>query len=254
MLAAERRNLILEKLQEEKRVIVSDLSQRFQVSEETIRRDLDKLDRDGLATKSYGGAILNENTNLEIPFNIRKKSNVSGKGRIAKLVDEIVEDGEHIILDASTTSVFIAKALTNKQRLTVITNSIEVLAQLSDVPGWDIICTGGTLKENYLALVGERAIKNLSSFHAEKSIISCKGLDLEKGITDPYEMFSSVKQAMLKNAQKKIVAVDHTKFGKISFSHICDFSEIDMIITDEKPEESWLKFFENNKIECLYPE
>ena len=90
MLALERRNLILEKLQEEKRVVVSELSQLYGVSEETIRRDLDKLDKDGLAVKSYGGAVINENTSIDMPFNIRKKKNVAGKRKIAELIAEIL--------------------------------------------------------------------------------------------------------------------------------------------------------------------
>ena len=142
MLAVERRNLILEKLQEDKKVIVSELSQEFQVSEETIRRDLDKLDKDGLAVKSYGGAVLNENTSLDMPFNIRKKNNPAGKQKIAKIVETLIEDGDHIILDPSTTAVFIAKALKAKERLTVITNSIEVILELSDVSDWNIISSG----------------------------------------------------------------------------------------------------------------
>ena len=101
MLAVERRNLILEKLQEDKKVIVSELSQEFQVSEETIRRDLDKLDKDGLAVKSYGGAVLNENTSLDMPFNIRKKNNPAGKQRKATSVEELFGDGVHIVLDPS---------------------------------------------------------------------------------------------------------------------------------------------------------
>ena len=188
MLAVERRNLILEKLQEDKKVIVSELSQEFQVSEETIRRDLDKLDKDGLAVKSYGGAVLNENTSLDMPFNIRKKNNPAGKQKIAKIVETLIEDGDHIILDPSTTAVFIAKALKQKERLTVITNSIEVILELSDVADWNIISSGGSLKEGYLALVGPRAIEGLGAFNVEKVVLSCKGLDMEKGITDGNEL------------------------------------------------------------------
>ena len=108
MLAVERRNLILEKLQDEKKVVVSELSILFDVSEETIRRDLDKLDKEGLATKSYGGAVLNESTSLDMPFNIRKKRNLRGKQVIAELVSSLVQEGEHIIVDPSTTAVAIA--------------------------------------------------------------------------------------------------------------------------------------------------
>ena len=155
MLALERRNLILEKLQTEKRVVVSQLSQLFDVSEETIRRDLDKLEKEGLATKSYGGAVINEDISIDLPFNIRKNQNVVGKQKMAELTADLVQDGEHIFLDASTTAVFVAKALKEKrERLTVITNSVEVLLELSDVSGWNIISTGGVMKEGYLAFLG----------------------------------------------------------------------------------------------------
>ena len=137
MLALERRNLILEKLQTERRVVVSELSQLYEVSEETIRRDLDKLEKEGLATKSYGGAVINENVSIDLPFNIRKNQNVGGKQKMAEIVAEMVQDGDHIFLDASTTAVFIAKALKDKERLTVITNSMEILIELSDVSGWN---------------------------------------------------------------------------------------------------------------------
>lgn len=252
MLAVERRNLILEKLQDEKKVVVSELSALFDVSEETIRRDLDKLDKDGLAIKSYGGAILNENTGLDMPFNVRKKRNMEGKQLIAGLVSALVQEGEHIILDPSTTDVAIVKALKNKKRLTVITNSIEILVELSDVSGWDIISTGGTMRENYLALVGPKAMDGISAFNAEKVILSCKGIDMEKGITDANEMFSQVKQTMLKAAREHILAVDHTKFGNIAFSKICDISEIDLVVTDIKPSEEWMAYFAEKGIRCLY--
>lgn len=254
MLAVERRNLILEKLQEEKKVVVSELSALFGVSEETIRRDLDKLDKEGLATKSYGGAILNENSGIDMPFNIRKKRNMRGKQLIARLVEELVADGEHIILDPSTTAVAIVKALKNRKRLTVITNSIEVLVELSDVSGWDVISTGGTLRENYLALVGPRAVEGISCFNADKVILSCKGLDLEKGITDANEMFSQVKQAMLRSAKQRILAVDHTKFNNVAFSHICELTSIDMVVTDKKPSAEWMAYFAEKGIACIYGE
>ena len=253
MLAVERRNLILEKLQEEKRVVVSELSQLYQVSEETIRRDLDKLHKDGLAIKSYGGAIINEDTNIEMPFNIRKKRNVEGKQKIAELISGLVEDGDHLVLDASTTAVFIAKALKQKERLTIITNSVEIIIELSDITGWNIICSGGRLKEGYLALTGPGATESMSAYNTEKAIISCKGFDLEKGITDMDEQFSQAKQTMMKTAKKRILAVDHSKFDKVAFSKICNITDLDIIVTDKKPENKWLSLLERLEIECLYP-
>ncbi len=253
MLALERRNLILEKLQEEKRVVVGELSQLYGVSEETIRRDLDKLDKDGLAVKSYGGALINENTSIDMPFNVRKKRNVTGKQKIAELVAGLINDGEHIILDASTTAVFIAKAIKQKSNLTVITNSIEIIIELSDVSDWNIISSGGSLKEGYLALVGPHAIEGLSSYNVEKAILSCKGIDIEKGITDGNEQFSQAKQTMQRSAKQSIFAIDSSKFEEIAFSKICDVNQADIIVTDEKPDDRWLGFFEKVGVKCLYP-
>ena len=253
MLAVERRNLILEKLQEDKKVIVSELSQEFQVSEETIRRDLDKLDKDGLAVKSYGGAVLNENTSLDMPFNIRKKNNPAGKQKIAKIVETLIEDGDHIILDPSTTAVFIAKALKGKERLTVITNSIEIIVELMDMPEWKVLSTGGLSREGSFALVGPQTDKMLKSYHVDKAVISCKGFDLESGITDSDELHANNKITMLGAAGKKILAVDKSKFDKTAFTAIGALDDITTVVTDEEPDRRWLQAFEEAGIECVYP-
>ncbi len=215
MLAVERRNMILEKLQDERKVVVSELSTLFDVSEETIRRDLDKLDRQGLAIKSYGGAVLNENSTLDMPFNVRKNRNIKGKQQIAELISGLVKEDEHIIVDPS-------------------------------------ICTGGTLRENYLTLVGSRAADMISSFYADKAIISCKGIDMNKGVTDANEALSQVKQAMLRSAKQRIVAADHTKFGNVAFSRICELSAVDMVVTDVCPGREWMDYFGEKGIECIY--
>ncbi|MEG0108697.1 MAG: DeoR/GlpR family DNA-binding transcription regulator, partial [Lachnospiraceae bacterium] len=220
MLAVERRNLILEKLQKDKRVVVSEISQLYNVSEETIRRDLDKLDKDGLAIKSYGGAVINENTNIDLPFNVRKTHNVSGKQKIAELVASLIHDGDHIMLDASTTAVFISKAIKDKQNLTVITNSLEIVIELSDVSDWNVISSGGQIKKGYLALLGPRAIENLGAFNVETTVISCKGFDQTKGFTDTNDQIAQAKQVMLKAAKQRILAVDSSKFDTITFSKV----------------------------------
>ncbi len=252
MLALERRNLILEKLQEERKVVVSELSQQFGVSEETIRRDLEKLEKEGLATKSYGGAVLNESTSIDMPFNVRKKANTMGKQKVAELAAQLIRDGEHIMLDASSTSVFIAKAIKDKSHLTVITNSIEILIELSDVSDWNIICAGGSLREGYLALVGPKTVDGIGNFNADKAFFSCKGMDMERGITDGNEMFSQVKQMMMRSAKETILAVDSSKFGRVAFSKMCDLKEMSAIITDKKPDDDWMEFFDRNGIKCWY--
>ena len=253
MLAAERRMRILEKLQEEKKVVVSELSEAFEVSEETIRRDLDKLEKEGLAVKSYGGATLHESSN-GLPYTVRKKRNLAGKEKIAGLIESMISDGDHIILDPSTTALFIVRALKKKEGLTIITNSVEVLLEQPEVSSWEVISTGGYLKEEYLALVGPRAIETLESFNVDKVILSCKGMDMEKGITDSNELFSQIKQKMLRQAKEKILAVDSTKLDKVGFSKICDLTDIDIVVTDIRPSDNWLEFFKEKGIRCYYAE
>ena len=107
---------------------------------------------------------------------------------------------------------------------------------------------------NYLALVGPKCINSIESFHADKVILSCKGFNMERGITDANELFSQVKQQMLKSASQKILAVDHTKFDKVAFSQICQITDIDMIVTDVKPTDAWLQYFDDKGISVLYDE
>lgn len=256
MLAVERRNQILEKLQDEKKVVVSELSTRFDVSEETIRRDLDKLEKEGLCKKTYGGAILCEAPGVEMPFMVRRKKNMEGKNKIANLISDLVEDGDHIIVDPSTTSLAIVNALQAKDKrgLTLITNSIEVLLEASEQSDWEIISTGGFLNGKYLALVGPRALDGISAMNADKVILSCKGLDMNKGVTDANELFSQVKQTMLNSGIKKILVVDSTKFDKVAFSKICDPADLDMVVTDSKPSDAWLNYFADKGIRCIYGE
>lgn len=252
MLAAERRNLILEKVHEDKKVIVSELSREFEVSEETIRRDLDRLEEDGHVIKSYGGAIINEKSGIDLPFNIRWKANPQGKQSIAQAISREIEDGDHIILDASTTAVFIAKNIKQKRHLTVITNSIEILLELSDVSGWDIIATGGLLKAGSMSLLGKRAADSISSYHVDKVFFSCKGIDLDNGVTDGNDETAGIKQNMISAAKKVYLAVDSTKFGKTALSKICGLSKADVIVTDKKPDDAWMEMLGKLGITCIY--
>jgi len=254
MLAIERRNAILEKLQEERRVVVSELSDLFEVSEETIRRDLEKLENDGFAIKSYGGAVLNENSNLDLPFNIRKQRNVVGKQKIAEKISQMVHDGENIFLDASSTAVAIAKAIKEKKDIRVITNSLEIAIELSDIPGFEVISTGGVTIGSSFAQVGHLTDRAINSYYVDKAIISSKGFELEAGFTDSDERHANNKQSMLRNAKEKILAVDNSKFDRISVAKIGDLKDITTIVTDIKPKEEWLLEFEKFGVECIYPE
>ena len=254
MLAIERRNAILEKLQVERRVVVSELSALYDVSEETIRRDLDKLENDGYAIKSYGGAVINENSNLDLPYNVRKNTNVLGKQKIASLISEMIHDGDNIMLDASSTAVAIAKAIKNKKELTVITNSLEIALELIETPGCNVISTGGVATGSSFALVGSVTDKTIRSYYVDKAIISCKGIDMYAGFTESDERHANNKASMFYMAKTKILAIDSSKFNKIAFAKIGDLKEISKIVTDKKPEEEWLQKFEELGVECIFPE
>ena len=253
MLAIERRNAILEKLQAERRVVVSELSQIYKVSEETIRRDLEKLENDGFAIKSYGGAVINENANVDLPFNIRKKRNVISKQKIAEVISSRIKDGTSIMLDASSTAVYIAKALKERKNLTLITNSIEILIEMFDTPNVNVLSTGGAMREGSFALVGPQTDKMLNSY-VDIAIVSAKGFDLETGMTDTEELHANNKKTMLHAGREKVLAVDSSKFGKTAFTEIGTLEDISMVVTDAKPDEVWLQAFKEYGIECIYPE
>lgn len=254
MLAIERRNAILEKLQAERRVVVSELSQIYKVSEETIRRDLEKLENDGFVIKSYGGAVINENANVDLPFNIRKKRNVISKQKIAEVISSRIKDGTSIMLDASSTAVYIAKALKERKNLTLITNSIEILIEMFDTPNVNVLSTGGAMREGSFALVGPQTDKMLKSYHVDVAIVSAKGFDLETGMTDTEELHANNKKTMLHAGREKVLAVDSSKFGKTAFTEIGTLEDISMVATDAKPDEVWLQAFKEYGIECIYPE
>jgi DeoR/GlpR family transcriptional regulator of sugar metabolism len=251
MLAIERRNKILTILQKENRVLVSDLSKAFDVTEETIRRDLEKLEQEGFAKKTYGGAIATENAYTDQPFTVRKTSNVLKKQAIAEIVASIVQDGDHIMLDSSSTSGYIAKQLKNKKNLTIITNSVEILLDTSEITGWKVISTGGLLREGSLSLLGHQAEQVVSNYHVDKAIISCKGVDLERGISDSTELEAYIKQQMIASANTTILAVDSSKLEKTSFIKICDLGKVDVIVTDEVPDEKWNEVLATKNVELI---
>ena len=252
MLAIERRNTILARLSLEGKVIVSDLAREFDVTEETIRRDLEKLDKEGLAKKTYGGEVANQSSNTDLPYSVRKRANVERKQHIAEKIGEMIHDGDRIMLDASSTAIFVAKIIKSRKNITLITNSVEILLELADKDGWNILSTGGALREGALSLVGTSAEKMIRGFHVDLAVCSCKGIDMNMGITDSNERDSEIKQAIFAAADRKILAVDGTKFDKISFVHVCDSGEVDTVVTDTQPSERWVEYLRNKQVELIY--
>lgn len=254
MLAIERKGEILAILQKEKSVLVSELSQKYNVTEETIRRDLDKLEKEGYVKKTYGGAVLKQKINEDIPFKVREKTNTIQKQKIAKTVVSMLEDGESIMLDSSSTSLIIAKNLKQFKDLTVITNSVEVLMELSQNKNIRVISTGGILRDSALSLGGSDARRLLRKFNVDKAILSCKGVHLEKGITESNEGESEMKRTMRECAKETIWAIDSSKFDKVSFVTFNEFKEGDKVVTEKNPSAVWENFFTEKKVQMFLGE
>lgn len=252
MLAIERRNAILAKLSLEGKVIVSELSLEFDVTEETIRRDLEKLDKEGLARKTYGGAVLNHNLNADLPYNVRKRSNVEQKEMIAEKISKMIHDGDYIMLDSSSTAIYVTKYIKNLKNITLITNSVETLIELADKDDWNVLSTGGSLKKGSLSLVGASAERMIRSFHVDLAVCSSKGIDMTMGITDSNEKDSEIKRAIFDSATKKILAIDSSKFDRISFVRVGNITDVDVIVTDTAPSERWVDYFKDKDIELIY--
>ena len=252
MLAIERRREILAKLNVDGKVIVSELAKDFDVTEETIRRDLEKLDKEGLVSKTYGGAVSKHNPSLDLPYNIREGVNVLQKQAISDKISEIIEDGERVMLDSSSTALYVLKKIKSKKNLTIITNSVKILIELADKSDWTVLSTGGVLKKSALSLTGSSAEKMIRSYHVDTAICSCKGLDTELGITDSNESDSLIKQAMFASAERCILALDTEKFDRKSFVKVCDFGAINVVVTDSAPSEKWIGFCNEKGIDLIY--
>ena len=164
----------------------------------------------------------------------------------------MIKDGDYIMLDASTTALNVVKAILHLKKITIITNSIEILIELCNKPDGTVISTGGTLKEGGLSLVGYRAEKMVEGFHVDIAICSCKGIDIENGVTDSNERDSEIKKAFFKSATRKVLAVDSSKFNKVSFVKVCGISEVDTVVTDADPGELWKENLEKANASLVF--
>ena len=253
MLALERRSQILARLQNEGTVVVADLSRQFRVTEETIRRDLDKLAQEGYARKTYGGAVRTENAQLDLPYRVRSQTNVESKILMAKLFAAQVEDGASVALDASSSALFAARELIGKKRLSLITNSIEILQELAGKTDWNILSTGGTLKGNGLALVGRYAERMIDNYRIQWAALSCNGVDASMGFMDSNEADADIKRAFIRQSERTVFLVDSSKFDRPSFVRITPIDGADMIVTDAFPDEAWARRLEEVGTAILTP-
>lgn len=233
MLVAERQKKIVELVNERLSIRVTELSRIFSVTEETIRRDLEKLEKENLLMRSHGGAVSIEKDQLETSYLEREIINAKEKKEIAIAAVKLIEAGDQIVLDASTTAWYVAKELPDMP-LTVLTNSIKVAIELSKKEQIRVISTGGTLLSQSLSYVGPLAEKSLEMYHVNKSFLSCKGVHLERGLSDSNELQALLKKQMMEIADETILMIDSSKFGTRAFSQIGPLSAVECIIVDSK--------------------
>lgn len=251
MLIAERHQKIIEIVNERKSIRVTELSDIFSKTEETIRRDLEKLESQEKLIRSHGGAIsINDSKSQEIPFLEREVTNVDEKREIAFEAVRQVNEGDRIILDASTTAWFMAKSLPDIS-ITVLTNSIKVVMELSSKKQITVISTGGILRTESLSFIGPLAETSLETYHVNKAFISCKGFHLERGMSETSEQQARIKQTMINRADQVYIMIDHSKFEVQDFTQMSELSAIDYIITDSKTDDNTIEALADKSLKVI---
>lgn len=248
----ERRNKIINLLNEKKSLSVQEAAELFGVAEETIRRDLNVLENQELLIRTHGGAVVADGTKHEISYERRKSINISGKDRIGMEAAKLIEDGDIIMLDASTSAFCLAKNIKEKKGITVITNAQSIIAELSSSEEIELISTGGNLRRKSMSYVGRIAETALENYHANKLFFSCMGFSLERGITDSNGQESDMKKMMLRCSQKAYLLCDHTKFDKVGYASTAKAADIHAFITDEPLDAAVYKSLDQLGIEALY--
>ena len=252
MTMKKRLEIIQETLKEEKKVVVADLALKFDVTEETIRRDLDKLEQEGIAVRTYGGAVFNQdNPNVGVFYRKRALINPEHKRSIALKALPAIKNFYNLGFDSSTTTMELLRLLEEDVNKTVVTYS-EAAIHESGKALFRIISTGGILNKKNLSYYGPIAIKSANHYRLDAFIMSCKGMTFEGSIFDTDEMEAEVKRNFIANANSVILLADHSKFGQTGFVNVCDFADIDMIVTNCKPSDEWLEKFSSHEVNIIY--
>lgn len=249
MFAAERQKKILEILKEQGSVGVGRLSVELGVTEETVRRDLEKLEKQEALVRTHGGAIPTAESNKEMSLEKRKYLNTEAKERLAKEAASHVVPGDTIFLDASTTTFYMARELKKVKDLTIVTNSMRVIDELAGISGLKVISVGGYASNNQ-SFVGDFASRYIEeNFFANKFFFSSRGVTKNGGILDSNESECGIKKSMIKNSQEKFYLCDKSKIGRIGFAKLADLEKIDYFITERELEEEISKILEDLNIE-----
>lgn len=252
MAGRERLMVIRQTVQVHKKASVGELSRICGVTEETIRRDLDKLEADGVVTRVHGGAIWNEGVQKEgIHFYRRLSKHLKEKQEIAQKAARLFEGKNTVFADSSTTVVEALKLLPQSSDITVVTNSTEALHEFQQA-AFNIISTGGEFNKKSLSLQGQLAKSNVEKYNVSLALISCKGLSLEKGVLDSNESEAEIKKAMLAQAEEVALLADYSKFDQSAFVNLIDLENVNYIITDRRPSDEWVDYCLEHEIELIY--
>lgn len=227
----DRRQEILDLLRQGEAMGIHGLASILAVSDETVRRELRLLEADGLIERIHGGARLAKSVE-EGPFEARLHRNAAAKQRIAATVAQVVEDGESLYLDASSTAFHIAQALKGKRDLTVVTNALGVAAELGGRNGNRLYLAGGELDDRYRAFFDATARAYLAQFRPGMAIVSTESVDPDAGFTDYHIGEGEVCRQMIGQSRRVTIAVDASKFDRASVVAVASFAEVDRIVTD----------------------
>ncbi len=250
MLAITRINQIRELVKQNRSVVVSKLADQFAVTEETIRRDLKKLEEEGVLVRVYGGAYSIEGVQNDVDYLLRETILVPEKKRIADRCLPLVNNGDSIYIDCSTTALQLAMSLTS-HHLTVVTNSLRVAQVFSDSNDIHLVLIGGSLHNRSMSFLGQNASQALANYFVDKAFVSCRSLSMENGLTDSNEDRATIRRIAIERSSKTYLLLDNTKFGSTSFAHIADISSIDTLITDEKVSDEWRIFLASKNVTLI---
>jgi len=233
MLNEERRRAILEHINRDGRVLVGELARQFHTSEVTIRKDLEILHGDGLVHRTHGGALPRRESTLADPT-LREKERLhrKEKQRIAEAAAKMTRDGQVVVLDSGSTTTSIARELKRFKKLTIITNAVNIAADL-DSTDFEVILTGGTLRKNSFSLVGPIAEETLRRLNADILFLGVDGFDAHYGLSTPNLLEAKVNRAMVEISKTVVAVCDSSKFGRRSLSLIVPPSAVHGVITDQ---------------------
>lgn len=256
MFLEERQNSIIDDVNKHGRVKVKDLSVKFGVSEDCIRKDLTQLAQKGLLKKTYGGAVKVRINIHKLGVEDRKGENIENKKKIADKAMEFIKEGETIFLDISTINIEIAKQLSKiDKNITVVTNMIDVLLQLTKSKNIEVVFIGGSLNKAKDGFVGNMSEQIISNFRFDKSFMGVVGIDLYENSLETYNVIDGItKKEILKRSEKKYLLAENKKFSNQGSYKYAELDEINSIITDKKPSDDILETIkkESYNIEIIF--